>query len=147
MKQQPRTNARGGPERFATIAAPILADIVTGQPVRDPRTGGDLMTQPTRYTDPFGDTVEAIRWNPSDPIAAGTCIGWLMSAGADFHHPDGTGGTTTLTIRGVDGRPDRTAQPGDWIVRKRCVGVGTVFAVVGDDVFAGAFTADEKACR
>jgi len=136
------------PERLTAVAGRILADIVTGQPVRDPRTGGDLMTTtPARYTDPFGDPVEAIRWNPTDPVAAGTCIGWLMAAGADFHHPDGSGATTTLTIRGVNGRPDRTARPGDWIARKRRPLTGTAFAVVTDDVFAGAFTANKAVYR
>jgi hypothetical protein len=104
------------------------------------------MTRPARYLDPFGDPVEAIRWNPADAIAAGTCIGWLMSAGADFHHPDGSGGTTTLAIRGVNSRPDKTAQPGDWIARKRRT-FGSVFAVVADSVFGGAFTADDRATR
>jgi len=106
-----------------------------------------MTTTPARYTDPFGDTVEAIRWNPADPVAAGTCIGWLMSAGVDFHHPDGSGATTTLTIRGVNGRPDRTAQPGDWIVRRWRMFTGAAFAVVTDDVFGAAFPADEKAYR
>ncbi len=106
-----------------------------------------MTTTPDRYTDPFGDPVEAARWTPADPIAAGTCIGWLMADGVDFHHPDGSGATTTLTIRGANGRPARTAQPGDWIVRKRRTFGGTSFAIVTGEVFGAAFTADERAYR
>jgi hypothetical protein len=129
------------PELFEDVALHYLADLQHRQ------RQGAPMTQPTRYIDPFGDSVEAIRWTPSDQAAAGTCIGWLMSAGADFHHPDGSGETTTLTIRGVNGRPDRTARPGDWIVRKWRLLAGVSFAVVTDDVLSAAFTADEKAYR
>lgn len=105
------------------------------------------MTKPARYLDPFGDPVEAVRWTPDDPLAIGTCIGWLMSSGADFHHPDGAGGTTTLAVRGVNGRPDVTAQPGDWVVGKRPPLGRLRFAVVADDVFGKMFTADEAAYR
>ncbi len=105
------------------------------------------MTRPGRYLDPFGDPVEAVRWTPDVLIDAGTCIGWLMSAGVEFHHPDGAGGTTTLAIRGVNGRPDVTAQPGDWIVGKRPPGGLRRFAVVSDNVFGEAFTADTATYR
>lgn len=106
-----------------------------------------MSNRPGRYLDPFGDPVEAIRWNPADLATAGMCVGWLMSSGVDFHHPDGSGPTTTLAIRGVNGRPDRTAQPGDWIVRKRRPLAGHAFAVVTDATFTAAFTADERAYR
>jgi hypothetical protein len=105
------------------------------------------MTRPDRYLDPFGDTVEAIRWNPADPVAAGTCIGWLMASGADFHHPDGAGATTTLAIRRGNDRPELVAQPGDWIAGKRRTWAGIAFAAVTDEVFTASFSADKAVHR
>lgn len=59
--------------------------------------------------------IDAKRWDPSDLGNAGTVVGWLMGHGCDFHHPSGSGGTTTLAIRTLEG--EMLAQPGDWIIR------------------------------
>jgi hypothetical protein len=61
-------------------------------------------------------SVEAVRWEPGDLEKAGEMIGWLLAGGADFHHPDGMGDTTTLAVRTPDGSK-KVARPGDWIVR------------------------------
>jgi len=100
-----------------------------------------------RYLDPFGDPVEAIRWDPSSPAAVGACAGWLMANRADFHHPDGMGDTTTLAIRRANGQPDAKAQPGDWVVGKRRPRAFPVFAVVSDDAFGKVFTVDTAVYR
>jgi hypothetical protein len=81
-----------------------------------------------RYAAP-GRLVDALRWEPGDLAAAGFMVGWLRGCGAEFHHPGGTGGTTTLAIRGADGT-EHVAQPGDY--------VGALNGSGGWGVFAGA---------
>ncbi|MFI1701428.1 hypothetical protein ACH419_36485 [Streptomyces bobili] len=56
----------------------------------------------------------AFPWQPGDLAAAGQLIGYLMAQGADFDHPTGTGGTTTLRLRIPDGV--LLARPGEWLV-------------------------------
>ncbi|MER7280370.1 hypothetical protein ABT369_38635 [Dactylosporangium sp. NPDC000244] len=129
------------PEIFEDLALNLLAHLQHQQ------RQGDPMSRPDRYLDPFGEPVEAVRWNPADPLACGAMIGWLMSAGADFHHPDGLGATTTLAIRRSNGQADLVVKPGDWIAGNRRTWAGMAFAAVTDAVFASAFTADERAYR
>ncbi|MFJ5951384.1 hypothetical protein [Streptomyces noursei] len=55
------------------------------------------------------------QWQPANLEATGRVIGTLMWDGIDFHHPSGTGATTTLLIRTLQG--DLLAEPGHWLVR------------------------------
>ncbi|MEU6340245.1 hypothetical protein ABZ883_04750 [Streptomyces sp. NPDC046977] len=55
--------------------------------------------------------VDAWQWIPGDLAAAGTVVGTLLATDVDFHHPSGSGPTTTLQIG------TQVAQPNDWIVR------------------------------
>jgi hypothetical protein len=73
--------------------------------------------------------VEAIQWRPDQYPDVGVTIGWLMANGVDFHHPSGTGDTTTLAIRTLEG--EMVAQPGDWIIR----GVKGEFYPCKHDIF------------
>jgi hypothetical protein len=57
--------------------------------------------------------VQAWQWNPGNLAAAGEIVGFLMMGGVEFHHPSGTGETTTLAI----GKDEMVIQPGEWIVR------------------------------
>lgn len=89
------------------------------------------MTGPQRYRKrPV--VIEAMRWMPGDLGAAGAMVGWLMGR-ADFHHPSGSGGTTTLAIRTLEG--EMLAQPGDWIIR----GVQGEFYPCRADIFAATY--------
>lgn len=65
--------------------------------------------------DPSGaPEIKAMRWEPGDPYALGCLVGALLAAGADFHHPDGYGASTTLAIKTPDG--EIVAEPDDWIL-------------------------------
>ena len=77
--------------------------------------------------------IDAWQWNPGDLLAAGTLVGVLLAAGADFHHPDGMGDATTLAIRTLEG--EMLAQPGDWIIR----GVKGEFYPCRADIFAETY--------
>lgn len=67
------------------------------------------------YPAPFEVRVDAARWNPADPLAAGVLSGWLHTLGVAHSFPSGTGPDVLLAIVGVG-----TAMPGDWIVRGSC---------------------------
>lgn len=58
--------------------------------------------------------VQAMQWNPGDLAQAGILIGWLLSHDVPFHHPSGTGGSTTLQLVG-DLSP---IDPGGWVYRR-----------------------------
>lgn len=66
------------------------------------------------YPARFTTEVDAVRWNPADPVAAGVISGWLFALGVEHSFPSGTGTETTIQIAGAG-----TALPGDWIVRDR----------------------------
>ena len=90
------------------------------------------MTKPTQFRKkPV--VISAMRWTPGDFGAAGALVGWLMGAGADFHHPSGGGSTTTLAIHTLEG--DMLAQPGDWIIR----GVQGEFYPCKPDIFEATY--------
>ena len=59
--------------------------------------------------------VTAMQWNPGDLRAAGAMVGWLMGNDVSFHHPSGSGATTTLHLAG-DFKP---IHPGGWVVATR----------------------------
>jgi len=82
--------------------------------------------------------IEAMRWTPDQFPEVGAVIGWLMAAGCDFRHPSGTGGTTTLAIRTLEG--EMLTQPGDWIIR----GVKGEFYPVKPDIFLATYEAVEE---
>jgi len=86
--------------------------------------------------------IMAIQWLPGDLGAAGACVGWLMAAGVDFHHPSGLGDSITLAIRTLEG--EMVAQPGDWILR----GVMGEFYPCRADIFAATYEVieDEEGC-
>lgn len=77
--------------------------------------------------------IEARRWEPASLLQAGAVVGWLKSHGADFRHPSGQGGTTTLAIRTLEG--EMTANPGDWIIR----GVQGEFYPCKSDIFEATY--------
>jgi hypothetical protein len=88
--------------------------------------------RPARYRPKA--TVEAMRWRPDQPDAAGALIGWLIAAGAEYQCPSGAGSTTTLAVRHAD-RGWQTADPGDWIIR----GVTGQFFPLTDIDFQAAY--------
>lgn len=95
-------------------------------------------TRPATYRSRLsGRTIQAVQWLPDNPAAVGVCVGWLMSLGVNFHHPDGAGGTTTLAIRCANGE-EITAEPGNWIAYD-----GGRWAILGTNIFAGAFDEEQ----
>jgi len=78
--------------------------------------------------------IEAMQWDPSTPDC-GRVVGWLMGAGCDFYHPSGSGDSTTLAIRTLEG--EMLAQPGDWIIQ----GVAGEFYPCRQDIFQSTYEA------
>lgn len=102
------------------------ADVETFDPIHEE---GNTMTH--RYT--RTETVQAHQWLPSDPIVAGSTLGWLLSEGIEVTHTAGPDAVLTLT----PGRQGEfVARPGDWIVR---TGEGTV-SVVDEIDFEATYT-------
>ena len=77
--------------------------------------------------------ISALRWEPGDLASAGFMVGWLLAHRCDFRHDSGSGETTTLDIRTLEGV--MTAQPGDWVIR----GVAGEFYPCRPDIFDATY--------
>lgn len=77
--------------------------------------------------------IDAMQWDPSDLALAGTVVGWLTASEVSFYHPSGSGETTTLAIRTLEG--EMWASPGDWIIR----GVKGEFYPCKPDIFEATY--------
>lgn len=74
--------------------------------------------------------IEAMQWNPDDPLEAGRVVVWLLD------HHDLIFNTTAdkrLTIQTLEGA--MTASPGDWIIK----GVQGEFYPCKPDIFAATY--------
>jgi hypothetical protein len=101
-----------------------------------PETPAALAPLPPKWTGKYRKkpvVIQAVRWTPADLVHAGEMIGWLLGNGAQFHHPSGTGDSTTLAIQTLEG--EMTAQSGDWIIR----GVKGEFYPCKPDIFEATY--------
>ncbi len=85
-----------------------------------------------------GVPIEAIRWQPGNPDAAGAAIGWLMGHNVNHRCHSGTGSETHLALLSATGEVLADVRPGDWILRRNDGGhtwTGTSWTTVPHDVF------------